>query len=154
MFDPPCADDVIVPVDGATLIIDGRIIHAALQLGGFSFPQDWLWPMGKRTQYRGKLLYLARAPGRMVKIGISDNPIRRMRELDQETRFRSVPRGNHRILAVVTRAGMFAERLLHQLLSRERVCREWFGGINTELMLALLLPHAVRFDSLTSERAA
>jgi hypothetical protein len=142
----------------APLTLPGRSVEAALFRAGFLAPTGWRWPHEEPPTWRiSQHLYLARGPGRTLKIGRSGSPIYRMRQLSEPGQLRSIAErlsaapAEHRLLLVIPRSESGRERALLRLVAHERVSTEWSRGPDSELLIAALCSAA---ESLRKVEAA
>lgn len=95
-------------------------------------------------------LYFARAPGRAIKIGISDDPHKRIASLNSPNSAAARVRwlgalGEHRLIVAATGFWYLDESRIHDFLAAERIHQggrssrsEWYRGPSVELLLALV----------------
>lgn len=119
---PMIAAEYVITEQQATLIVEslGRANRAK---DGFvrRFQLQHLVPRDLAPDYHDSLYFIQHETGGPIKIGISVNPVRRLRNINAATHD---PR--YRILAT-TRGGREREKLLHEKFARHRRHGEWFA---------------------------
>lgn len=144
---PMIAAEYVITEQQATLIVESlgrahRTKHLMMPVGQpdefiHRFRLQHLVPRDIAPDYHDRLYFIQHETGGLIKIGISANPVVRLRKINADAHD---PR--YRILAT-TRGGREREKLLHEKFARHRRHGEWFAPAQELLDYIAGAPDAV-----------